>query len=66
MAIIDLSKFKIKKENGYEVIIKSPIKKTYQIETNDKSLAVGIAIDFAKGRYPFNDWKNIVFDVKQY
>lgn len=54
------------KKNGIEVAFTSPIKKTYQIETSDKEIAVGIAIDTIKRKYPTANVKDIQYTTSIY
>lgn len=56
----------MKTKTGTEVSFTNPIRKTYQIETTDQHLAVGIAIDTLKRRYPSLNMSAPEFTVKSY
>lgn len=51
---------------GYEITFKKPIKESYYVEADDKELAISMAFDFAKGRYPNKDWDEFHYIVKEY
>ena len=53
-------------KTGTEVHITSPIKKSYQIESDDTSFSVELALDTAKNRYPNKDWSNPVYTTSPY
>lgn len=48
----------ITKKKGIEVHFRRPKKLVYQVETEDRRLAVRIAVDRAKSTYPNLDWDN--------
>lgn len=55
-----------KKKIGTEVVFASPIRKTYQVDTDNKALAVGIALDTIKRRYPTVDLSNVKYTTREY
>lgn len=54
------------KKTGIRVVFTHPINKTYEIENADKRMAICMAIDFAKRRYPNKDWKNPQYKNEEY
>lgn len=53
-------------KTGTEVHFRRPIKKTYQVETSDKKLAIGIALDRGKSCYPSLKWDNPIILTSEY
>ena len=51
---------------GRKVILYHPIDISYEIQCNDDVLAVAMAIDLAKKRYPEKDWSYIRYLVSAY
>ena len=53
-------------KTGTEVVFTAPIKKTYQVETEDTGFAVGIAFDTIKRRYPTDDLSKAEYTTREY
>ena len=51
---------------GRKVRLCHPIDISYEIQCNDDVLAVAMAIDLAKKRYPERDWSHIRYVVNVY
>lgn len=56
----------IKERIGTEIIFTNPIKKTFQVETDNKDLAFGFAIDTIKRMYPNVDLSDTEYTIKEY
>ena len=59
--------YRFVKKTGFEVIFSSPVKKSYEIDWEDRDMAIGAAIDYAKHRHPCHDWskENIKYTVRE-
>ena len=51
---------------GTEVHITSPVRKTFQIKTDDIALSVRLALSTAEYRYPNKDWSKPVYTTSRY
>lgn len=53
-------------KKGTRVHIETPIKTTFEVETDDTRFAVAFALNLAKGRYPSENWANFKYTTSEY
>lgn len=51
---------------GYKISFTKPIRTTFEVEHNNKNMAIAFAMDMVKHRYPNKDWSMPIYKVEKY